>query len=243
MKIRNLLCIVLFVFLVDVPPLAAREGSYVGISFTARSFMPKNFELLLKKHEKDLAKGALLKNPRGIVWNETLMKDKRQAVDIVEKQAIYMIRTIRTRKHFSEIVYHFGVMSHYLTDLGMPLRSSDDGAYASVGREFDRLVEAKLPRFRILFNGYDFVAVEKNSFAKLGLQLLDEKISFEKKLASEFVKKGEVVSYTVFDDRSIPFGIASISYSRIVNNVVDVWYSIWKAAGGDYHQKPYEQKK
>ena len=35
------------------------------------------------------------------------------------------------------------------------------------------------------------------------------------------------------DERSVPFGIASLAYSQAVNDIVRIWASLWRTAGGD----------
>ena len=42
-----------------------------------------------------------------------------------------------------------------------------------------------------------------------------------------------------FDDRSVPFAIGSLSYSRSINDVVRVWLTVWENAGGDMGYTPY----
>src|SRR5688572_33206692 len=52
-------------------------------------------------------------------------------------------------------------------------------------------------------------------------------------VASEYFRDGERRTSAAFDDRSTAFGVASISYSRAVTDVVNLYYFIWKEAGGD----------
>jgi hypothetical protein len=49
----------------------------------------------------------------------------------------------------------------------------------------------------------------------------------------EYFGTGTRRSSADFDDRSTAFGVASISYSRAVTDLVNVYYYIWKEAGGD----------
>ena len=46
-------------------------------------------------------------------------------------------------------------------------------------------------------------------------------------------RDGRLRTSAEFDDRSTAFGIASVSYSRAVSDLVNVFYYVWKEAGGD----------
>jgi hypothetical protein len=49
-------------------------------------------------------------------------------------------------------------------------------------------------------------------------------------MRGEYARGGNAA---VFDDRSTAFGVASVSYSRAVTDLVNIYYYIWKEAGGD----------
>lgn len=238
MKI-GIVVLVLAIFLVNNLVLAG-DTLYLAVSMGAKSFMPRNFRTVLTKYRKELVKGTLLKSPRGETWSRLLVQDKHKAALLVEQEAVYIINSIRSQKHFGIVTYHFGVISHYLTDMGMPFRYHSSELNRMIGHEFDYLMEEKIHKFRIVFNGYDNIAKERNSFSNKAYGMSYKKTKFENQLMGIFMDNGVVKSYTSFDDRSIPFGIGSIVYSRVINDVVDVWYSIWEIAGGDVTRKPFE---
>ncbi len=41
------------------------------------------------------------------------------------------------------------------------------------------------------------------------------------------------------DERSVPFGIASLSYSHATSDIVWVWRHLWSSINGDMHGTPY----
>jgi hypothetical protein len=45
-----------------------------------------------------------------------------------------------------------------------------------------------------------------------------------------------------FDDRSTAFGVASVSYSHAVSDLVNLYYFIWREAGGDVRTAPVMAK-
>ena len=44
---------------------------------------------------------------------------------------------------------------------------------------------------------------------------------------------------SAFDDRSVPFAIGSLSYSRTVTYIVRAWLAAWDGAHGDLGRTPY----
>jgi len=49
----------------------------------------------------------------------------------------------------------------------------------------------------------------------------------------EYFRFGERRSSADFDDRSTAFGVASVAYSHAVTDLVNLYYYIWREAGGD----------
>ena len=52
-------------------------------------------------------------------------------------------------------------------------------------------------------------------------------------MREEYFRYGERRTSAEFDDRSTAFGVASVCYSRAVTDVVNLYYYIWRQAGGD----------
>jgi hypothetical protein len=46
-----------------------------------------------------------------------------------------------------------------------------------------------------------------------------------------------------FDDRSVPFAVASLSYSRTVTDIVQAWFAAWRDCHGDLAGTPYQAAK
>jgi hypothetical protein len=52
-------------------------------------------------------------------------------------------------------------------------------------------------------------------------------------MAEEYFRFGTRRTATDFDDRSTAFGVASLCYSHAVSDAVNLYYYIWREAGGD----------
>ena len=50
---------------------------------------------------------------------------------------------------------------------------------------------------------------------------------------SAYNPDGRPRSAADFDEKSLPFGVASLSFSQAVNDIARVWSVIWRRAGGD----------
>ena len=91
-----------------------------------------------------------------------------------------------------------------------------------------------MPRFATVFYGLD-------SGFHLG-SYLDRTFSRTSKfyplMSEEYFRFGERRSSAEFDDRSTAFGVASVCYSHAVTDLVNLYYYIWREAGGDVRTAP-----
>ena len=58
-------------------------------------------------------------------------------------------------------------------------------------------------------------------------------VRFYPLIGEEYFRFGERRSSADFDDRSTAFGVASVAYSHAVTDLVNIYYYIWRQAGGD----------
>jgi hypothetical protein len=61
-------------------------------------------------------------------------------------------------------------------------------------------------------------------------------------LSEEYFRYGSRRSAAEFDDRSTAFGVASVCYSRSVSDLVNIYYYIWREAGGDVRRAAVMQR-
>jgi len=60
-------------------------------------------------------------------------------------------------------------------------------------------------------------------------------------MSEEYFRGGERRTSAEFDDRSTAFGVASVCYSHAVTDLVNLYYYIWKEAGGSVKAAPVLQ--
>jgi len=150
--------------------------------------------------------------------------------DRIERETRGTVDAIRKGEAMGTVVERLGVLAHLVADANNPFHvSKDDPRLASSQLDFEQYFERRLPRFPTVFYGLDpqfrLNAYFDRTFARSA--------KFYPLVASEYFKGGERRTSAAFDDRSTAFGIASISYSRAVTDVVNLYYFIWKEAGGD----------
>ena len=141
------------------------------------------------------------------------------------------IDVMKNRKPVSEFVERLAVISHLISDANNPFHTGDrdprlDDACRS---DFEAYVERKTATMPTVFYGLE-----------MPLQLDDYLSAIFKRsahlyplLGEEYFRFGERHTSDDFDDRSTAFGVASVSYSHAVTDLVNIYYYIWKESGGD----------
>lgn len=135
----------------------------------------------------------------------------------------------------SSVVERLGMLAHFVADANNPFHVSNENPRLSESQlDFKRYFERRLTRFPTVFYGLD-------PDFQLGT-FLDRTFTRSRRfyplIGEEYFRFGERRSSADFDDRSTAFGIASISYSRAVTDLVNLYYFIWREVGGDVRSAP-----
>ena len=123
-----------------------------------------------------------------------------------------------------------GLLAHLVADANNPFHvAKDDSRLAASHNDFEQYFERKLSKFPTVFYGLD-------PQFRLGTYLdktFARTAKFYPLMSEEYFRSGERRTSAEFDDRSTAFGVASVCYSRAVTDLVNLYYYIWKEAGGD----------
>ena len=149
--------------------------------------------------------------------SRAVTSDVRAQIDAETNAAINIVRTNRP---MSQLAEHLGVLAHLVADANTPAHG-----------DFEHYFERSQKKFPTVFYGLDTNFnvpryFEHTMYRTSRLQPLVE---------SEYERAG---SSSDFDDRSTAFGIASVCYSHAVTDLVNLYYYIWKEAGGDVRSAP-----
>lgn len=148
----------------------------------------------------------------------------------IEHETNTAVAMLRSGKPMSSVVQQLGFLSHFVADANNPFHMlNDDPRLDSSEADFEQYFDRRLAKFPTVFYG-----LEPNF--RLG-SYLDRTIArtsrFYPLMREEYFRYGQRRTSAEFDDRSTAFGVASVCYSRAVTDVVNLYYYIWRQAGGD----------
>src|SRR5258705_13955269 len=88
-------------------------------------------------------------------------------------------------------------------------------------------------RFPLVFYGPANDGLAKNDFKAFTTGVLERARTEDGTLAHAYAEAPSWNDPAAFDDRSVPFAIASLSYSRSVTDIVQAWLAAWRLCHGD----------
>jgi hypothetical protein len=201
------------------------------IAKKAASLAPPDLRMLLDRFESDYKLG--LQQAEGdessaghhffVLSRQGLLRER------IERETRGAIDAIRRDEPMSMVVQRLGIVAHLISDANNPFHVATDAQLSTSDNDFEQYFERRMTKFPTVFYGLD------PNF-RLG-PFLDQTFSRSAKfyplLREEYFRAGARHTSAEFDDRSTAFGVASVSYSRAVTDLVNVYYYIWKEAGGD----------
>ena len=200
------------------------------IARKAAQLAPPDLRVLIERFEPEYKQGqARAQSDEGSESHRSYPQNGRLR-ERIERETNTAIAMIRSGKPMSSVVEQLGVLSHFVADANNPFHTlNDDADLAASHQDYEQYFERRLTKFPTVFYGLD------RNF-RLG-PYLDRTIArtsrFYPLMREEYFRFGTRRSSREFDDRSTAFGIASICYSRAVTDIVNLYYHIWRQAGGD----------
>jgi hypothetical protein len=200
--------------------------------------MPASLRVALERHREPLLRGML---------EPMTQEDSPEhrpgwaggSLDaVVEREAAALVASLREPRSFDGVARGFGRLAHYVTDAGFPPLAGgtdDEKRYA----DFAAFCEERRERFPLVFYGHDDAALADGDFRAFALALLAHARDDDRDLARAYAAAGDPPNPAAFDDRSLPFAIGSLSYSRGITSIVRAWLAAWEGAGGDMGRTPY----
>ena len=96
--------------------------------------------------------------------------------------------------------------------------------------DFEQYFERRMATFPTVFYGLD----EQPNVSSIVERAVTRTQRFYPLMSSEYFPPGNAPRTSAdFDDRSTAFGVASVCYSHAVTDLVNLFYYIWREAGGD----------
>lgn len=193
---------------------------------------PPDLRMLIERFEIDYKQGlARAQADEGTESHHYFVLSREGRLrERIERETRGTVDAIRKGEPMSTVVERLGALAHLVADANNPFHvAKDDPRLSGSKNDFEQYFERRLPKFPTVFYGLDpefrLAPYLDRTFARSA--------KFYPLVASEYFRDGERRTSAAFDDRSTAFGVASISYSRAVTDVVNLYYFIWKEAGGD----------
>jgi hypothetical protein len=223
-----------FVLLVLFPLTATAwtRASDERIAKKAATLAPPDLSMLIEKFEGDYKAGlARAQSDEGSdLHHYFVLSRKGRLREAIERETRLAIQMIRKGDPMSEVIQRLGILAHLVADANNPFHvANDDPRLAESHNDFETYFERRLSKFPTVFYGLD-ARFELKTYLD---RTFARSAKFYPLVSEEYFRGGVRRSSAQFDDKSTAFGVASVSYSRAVTDLVNLYYYIWKEAGGD----------
>jgi len=217
---------------------AATPDTVRRISADAIHFLPATLKQLTTIHWEEInsVSAELAQNKfrdgSHYYWHPT--KQEGLSPKLIADNACRSVQMIRKRRPLSQVFALFGEIAFQVAESFNPL-NTDNGDQQEIYyyQAYELFVEQFSPEFRLIFRPCNVLPMEQNSLERELEVRLTKLNTLYGPLTREYRQRLAEGKPFDFGYQSIPFGIAMISYSNAVQTVVDLWCSIWKAAGGE----------
>lgn len=229
----------LLLLTVAAPAAAWTPRTRMRMAQEAVRLLPASLRIALESHNEPLMRGMLgpMAEEDGPAhrppWNGGTLDAE------VEGRAAALREALAEPGPFSEYARLFGTLAHFVADSGFPpgMGPSGNGRY----RHFSEFCESRREKYPLVFYGHQNLPGGEGAYRTFALEMMQRARDEDGRLARAYAAAGDPPSPAAFDDRSVPFAIASLSYSRTVTDIVRVWMSVWNEAGGDMGRVPYAE--
>jgi len=224
--------IIITLFLLSQTAHAWTRASDQRIAQKAAALAPPDMQLILDRFKPELDRGMerAQADEGSEVHHFFVLSREGKLRERIEQETRAIIALIRKREPMSSVAEHLGILAHLVADANNPFHTSTSAANMSVARnDFEQYFERKLARFPTVFYGLD----RKFELGGYLDKMVKRSSGYAPLMHEEYFRGGEPHSSVEFDDRSTAFGVASVCYSHAVTDLTNLYYFIWKEAGGD----------
>lgn len=193
---------------------------------------PPDLRILIQRYESEYRQG--LERAQADEGSDAhhyfVLSREGKLRDRIERETAATIAMIRKGEPMASVVERLGILVHLVADANNPFHIANDDSRLTVAHDdFERYFERRMPKFPTVFYGLDphfrLISYLERTFSRTA--------KLYPLMSEEYFRSGERRTSAEFDDRSTAFGVASICYSHSVTDVVNLYYYIWREAGGD----------
>jgi hypothetical protein len=220
-----------------VDALAWTAPTRVRMVDDAMKLLPPTLRKVLEKRRKEVLRGMLLPMTAEDAAGHRPPWDRGSLDASVEAATRELVASVGTSS-FDEVAEHFGGLAHYVADAGFPPGaggSRDEKRYA----HFAAFAQTRRERFPLVFYGHDSQALARGDLKGFASEAMERARAEDSTLARAYAAAPSWDDPIAFDDRSVPFALASLSYSHAVTDIVQAWVAAWSRCHGDLGGTPY----
>jgi hypothetical protein len=232
--------------LLALPPTASvfawTDGTRIRMIRDALKISPPALRDVLLRYENELTRGMLEPSRHEDEEVHFQHADGRKgmaAPGVAHKEA-EVREMLQNRRSFRRVAYEMGTLAHLVADVEFPLNASDADPREPLYREAYRTyIEQNLDKIPFVVDRGPSKELERGdlrAFMMAGARRAVKNYAF---IGPAFKDDGTPRSPDALDERSVPFGIASLSYSNATSDIARVWFYLWKSVNGDLRGTPY----
>ena len=196
---------------------------------------------ILRHHEAALRRGVLEPSKHEDEEIHFQHPDGRRglAAAAVDRKTQEIARLLKERRSLKRFAYEMGVLAHLVADAGFPLNASDADPREPLYREgWRRYVEQQLAKIPFVFDREPSKPLDKDDYRGFVLADARRAAANYPVIGPAFKDDGTPISRKAVDERSVAFGVASLSYSHAASSVAWVWLHVWRSLNGDLDGTP-----
>jgi hypothetical protein len=229
LSVRRIACAACL-FAVAGPTHAFESKAREAVAIAALRLAPPALARQLNRHRATLKSGA----------QESVPSEPAVVARRVREEIDRAVTLIDSHASFKSLAASLGRLAGIMACLNDPLWAEADPVRAADAAKFAVFFEDRMKRFPLVYNGPADHGLDRGDVEAYIASIRTRYDGDRRSLAKAYhPSDGSSVRPSDFDDRSVPFAIASLAYSHAVNDTARVWIHVWRRAHGDLRGTPY----
>ena len=200
------------------------------VAWTAVDSFPPDFARQVRRHHKRYDVGIQRGLAAPPAWRAGPPGSLQKAL---ESQVLRCASDLRRPVALADLVEEVGVLAVLVLDANDPLAVvHDDPREAGYTAAYQSYVDSALDRMRLVYYGQDEDLIVGGSVTTTVDSALVRSDALYPFVGQEFYRTGALRDWRSLDDRSVAFGVAAVSLSRGLTDLVNFTSFVWRQGGG-----------
>ncbi|HUD73079.1 MAG TPA: hypothetical protein VMQ62_14055, partial [Dongiaceae bacterium] len=222
------------------------DGTRARMLSDALKVTSPDLDAVLKHYHKDLERGMFELTPHEDeeVHYQVPGGGPGLAAAAAAKVASAAAPLVLQKHGLRKFTYQMGLLAHLVADVNFPLNASDADPREALYRDaYRQYVEQMLEHIPYVLDRSPAPALDRDGIEPYLMAGAARAARDYKSIGPAFKDDGTPRSPAAVDERSIPFGAASLAYSQAVNDIVRLWERVWKETDSLPAKKPSSTRK